>query len=93
MDQDLNPHSDLPHLVAPPAPPATLSTDDQAIMAMIRNGADVFSPENARRIRALDERCPGLISITDAKAAEGAAHPYFRASLTDAGRAELEASW
>lgn len=65
---------------------------DRAIMALIRDGADVFSPDIARQIRDLQQRRPKLLEITEPMGVYGPrdVHPYLGAILTAAGRKVLD---
>jgi hypothetical protein len=72
-----------------------LTAEMKTVMAAIKDGGDVWGYGEARCLREIERRFPGLVTITKAMQApsDGAKQqPYFGAILTNAGRKAIEAA-
>ena len=61
-------------------------------MRLVETGADIFAPDLARTLRAVERDFPDLIKITKYMGTYGVrqVHPYFGAILTGAGKASTK---
>lgn len=72
----------------------TLTDEEMAELAAVKNGADIWGYRNAQLLRSIQKKRPELIEIVPAMECPPGhlRQPYFGCIATDAGRALLRAA-